>query len=68
MFGDGISFNDLATLLRVIREKNLTLQVKITDGEWQDLSASIVQKMIHTITTGMIKGAEDIKLRLFQKT
>jgi len=65
MFGEGITIYDLMSLLKAIREKNLTLQVKIIDGEWETLSAHIVNKMIKAITLGSISNDSDIRLRLF---
>jgi len=65
MFGEGITIYDLMSLLKAIREKNLTLQVKIIDGEWETLSAPIVNKMIKAITLGSISNDSDIRLRLF---
>jgi hypothetical protein len=68
MFGEGISLLDLMGLLKVIREKNLVLQVKIIDGEWEDLSKSTIDKMVTSITAGTITHTSDIRLRLFAKS
>jgi len=68
MFGEGISFLDLTLLLKAIREKDLVLQVKITDGPWIDLSGSVITEMIQAITLGKITQSSDIRLRLFAKT
>ncbi len=67
MFGDGISLDDLITLLRVIREHHLTLQVKITDKPWEDISPRVITKMVTEISAGVITGGNDIRLRLFTK-
>jgi hypothetical protein len=67
MFGDGISLIDLTVLLKNIREKQLTLQVKITDGPWEDLSSSVISNMIQTVKKGIINDTNDIRLRLFNK-
>lgn len=68
MFGKGISLFDLSSLLTAIRSKDLILQVKITEGEWEDISQSVVKKMVQTITKGEVTSSDDIKLRLFAKT
>ena len=68
MFGDGISFSDLTQLFLAIRSKDLVLQVKIIDGEWEDLSTPTVNIMIRAITSGKITSSNDIKLRLFAKS
>jgi len=65
MFGEGITIYDLMGLLKAIREKNLTLQVKIIDGPWENLSAAILSRMIEAITDGSITQSSDIRLRLF---
>ncbi len=67
MFGEGISLYDLGALLTAIREKNLTLQVKIGERPWTDLSVAIVNQMTSAVTLGLIKGTSDIRLRLFAK-
>jgi hypothetical protein len=67
MFGEGISLLDLTLLLKAIREKNLTLQVKILDGPWEDISKNVVSVMVKTITSGQITTSNDIRLRLFDK-
>lgn len=68
MFGEGISLLDLATLLRVIRDRNLTLQVKIIDHPWENISVAVVTQMTAAVSAGIIKGSDDIRLRLFAKT
>jgi hypothetical protein len=65
MFGDGISLLDLTTLLGQIRAKNLTLQVKVLDGAWVDISGTSIKYMIEVITKGQVTNANDIRLRLF---
>jgi hypothetical protein len=67
MFGEGISLLDLTLLLKAIREKNLTLQVKILDGPWEDISKNVISVMVKTITSGQITTSNDIRLRLFDK-
>lgn len=67
MFGEGVSLVDLTVLLKAIQEKELVLQVKIIDGEWENLSGTVITKMIASITTGKITNSKDIRLRLFKK-
>ncbi len=67
VFGEGISIYDLGTLLRVIREKDLVLQVKITDHPWENLSLPIIVQMTTAISSGAITGTNDIRLRLFSR-
>jgi hypothetical protein len=68
MFGAGISLLDLMGLLNAVKAKDLTLQVKITDSEWQDISKDAIGKMVKSITSGEITKASDIRLRLFKKS
>jgi hypothetical protein len=65
VFGEGISLYDLAALLKVIRIRGLTLQVKITDRPWENLSLAVINQMTTAISSGVIKGSSDIRLRLF---
>lgn len=67
MLGDGISLLDLAALLKAIREKDLLLEVKIGDGQWEGLSKVTIGKMLTAVTSGGITQATDIRLRLFAK-
>ena len=67
MFGEGIGLPQLITLLQAIRNKELTLQVKITDGDWQNISSLVIGEMIVAVNAGTITGTEDIRLRLFKK-
>jgi hypothetical protein len=48
-----------------IKTKDLVLQVKITDGEWEDISKAVISKMITAVTSGKITQTDDIRLRLF---
>lgn len=65
MFGDDISLIDLIALLKGIRDKNLTLQVKIGDEPWKVISKDVVTKMLSTVVSGKISSTNDIRLRLF---
>lgn len=67
MLGEGISITDLMTLLQSIRAKRLTLQVKIIDNDWQNISPLVIKEMIVAVNGGKITKTEDIRLRLFQK-
>jgi len=67
MFGEGISLLDLTSLLKAIRDKNLVLQVKVVDEQWEDISKNVISKMVKMITSGNITQSNDIKLRLFGK-
>jgi hypothetical protein len=67
MFGEGVSLIDLTVLLKAIRDKDLVLQVKIIDGEWENLSGGAITRMIASITMGNITHSKDIRLRLFKK-
>jgi hypothetical protein len=65
MFGEDISLLDLMALLKGIREKNLTLEIKITDGQWKKLSKDVISEMLKEIMSGTITSSNDIRLRLF---
>jgi hypothetical protein len=65
MIGNGISLLDLMELWNSIKTKDLVLQVKITDGEWEDISKAVISKMITAVTSGKITQTDDIRLRLF---
>jgi hypothetical protein len=67
MFGEGISILELTKLFTAVREKDLVLQVKITDGPWKNLSGPVVTEMVQKITTGAITQSADIRMRLFAK-
>jgi len=68
LFGEGITFDELVTLFKAIRERNLTLQIKIGDGPWENLSPVVIMKMTTSISSGTIRESNDIRLRLFAKT
>jgi hypothetical protein len=65
MFGDDISLLDLMALLKGIRDKNLTLQVKIGEEAWEVLSKGIITKMLTTVVSGKVTSTNDIRIRLF---
>lgn len=67
MFGEGVSIVDLMQLLNAIRAKNLVLQAKITDGQWETLNGDTIKAMIIAVTDGLITQSSDIRLRLFAK-
>jgi hypothetical protein len=65
MFGDDISLLDLMALLKGIRDKNLTLQVKIGEEAWEVLSKNTITKMLTTVVSGKVTSTNDIRLKLF---
>ncbi len=67
MFGEGISLPSLIQLLSAIRAKELTLQVKVLDAPWEDISSKTISNMLGAITKGAITNTDDIRLRLFAK-
>lgn len=67
MLGNGIGLAELMQLLNSVREKKLTLQVKVVDNEWEDISKDVVKKMIKAVESNEIIQGNDIKLRLFEK-
>lgn len=64
MLGEGIALPDVLQLFRVVREKNLQLDVKILDNGWEPVTQASVTAMIKAIIEGKIKAADDIRLRL----
>jgi hypothetical protein len=67
MLGEGISMLDLGLLVKAARDKDLVLQVKIMDGNWEDFNAVQLKKMITSITSGNVTSSADIRMRLFAK-
>jgi len=67
MFGEGISLVELIPLLTAIRQKDLILQVKILDGEWENFSGAVIGNMVKAITLETVTQSKDIRLRLFKK-
>ena len=65
MFGEGISLLDLTQLLKAIREKDLVLQVKIIDDEWQDLNKNAIHKILNSIIGNRVNKTNDIRMRLY---
>lgn len=65
MFGEGISLLDLTQLLKAIREKDLVLQVKIIDDEWQDLNKNAIHKILNSIIGNHVNKTNDIRMRLY---
>ena len=65
MFGEGISLLDLTQLLKAIREKDLVLQVKIIDDEWQDLNKNAIHKILNSILGNRVNKTNDIRMRLY---
>lgn len=64
-FGEGISIPDLMQLVQAIKSKELTLQVKVLDGEWKDLNKDQFKNMLQAIVTGKLTNSADIRARLY---
>lgn len=64
-FGEGISIPDLMQLVQAIKQKELTLQIKVLDGEWATLNKEVFRNMLQAITTGKLTNVADIRARLF---
>ncbi len=68
MFGEGISALDLFQLLNAIRGKtSLQLEVKILEEPWELMTPKAIKTMIAAVNGGKIQGAQDIRLRLYEK-
>lgn len=68
MIGNGISILDLTQLAKAVKDKQLTLQIKVLEGEWADLDRDQFRKMVQAITTGEVSSTADIRARLYKKT
>ncbi len=68
MIGDGISVMDLMQLGKAVKDKNLTLQIKVLDGEWKDLNKDQFKTMLEAIMSGQVSTTADIRARLYSKT
>lgn len=65
MIGEGISVLDLMQLGKAVKEKNLTLQIKVLDGEWKDLDKDQFKSMLEAILSGKLTSTADIRARLY---
>lgn len=64
-FGEGISIPDLMQLVQAIKSKELTLQVKVLDGEWKTLDKHVFKDMLQAIMMGQLTNSADIRARLY---
>ena len=67
MFIEGISVLDLMQLGKAVKDKQLTLQIKVLDGEWKDLDKEQFKVMLQSIMNGQVSNTADIRARLYSK-
>jgi len=67
MIGEGISILDLTQLAKAVKDKKLTLQIKVLDGEWANLNKEEFKKMLDAIITGKLSSSADIRARLYSE-
>ncbi|HEX6826575.1 MAG TPA: hypothetical protein VF077_09705 [Nitrospiraceae bacterium] len=65
MIGEGISFMDLMQLGKAVKDKELTLQIKVLDGEWKNLDKQQFGEMLAAIVSGKLTNTSDIRARLY---
>jgi len=65
MIGKDISVLDLMQLGKAVKDKDLTLQIKVLDGEWKDLDKEVFKNMLQAIMTGQLSSTADIRARLY---
>lgn len=65
MIGEGISVLDLMQLGKAVKEKDLTLQIKVLDGEWATLNKFEFKKMLDAVLSGKLSSSADIRARLY---
>jgi len=68
MIGEGISVMDLMQLGKAVKDKKLTLQIKVLEGEWKDLDKDQFKAMLEAIMAGQLSTTADIRARLYSKT
>jgi hypothetical protein len=68
MIVEGISIMDLMQLGKAVKDKKLTLQIKVLDGEWKDLDKDQFKNMLEAIMAGQLTTTADIRARLYSKT
>lgn len=68
MIVEGISIMDLMQLGKAVKDKKLTLQIKVLDGEWKDLDKDQFKTMLEAIMAGQLTTTADIRARLYSKT
>ena len=67
MIGEGISILDLTQLAKAVKDKKLTLQLKVLDGEWANLNKEEFKKMLDAIMSGKLSSSADIRARLYSE-
>lgn len=67
MIGEGISVLDLMALGKAVKDKDLTLQIKVLDGEWADLDKVVFKNMLEAVLSGKLSSTADIRARLYSK-
>jgi hypothetical protein len=65
MIGKDISILDLMQLGKAVKDKELTLQIKVLDGEWKDLDKGQFKSMLEAIMTGKLSSSSNIRARLY---
>lgn len=65
MIGEGISVLDLMQLGKAVKDKKLTLQIKVLEGEWKTLDKDQFKKMLEAIMAGQLSTTADIRARLY---
>ncbi len=65
MIGEGISILDLTQLAKAVKDKKLTLQIKVLEGEWATLDKTEFKKMLDAILSGKLSSTADIRARLY---
>lgn len=65
MIGEGISVLDLMQLGKAVKDKNLTLQIKVLDGEWKNLDKEQFKVMLEAVLGGKLSSTADIRARLY---
>lgn len=65
MIGEGISMLDLMQLGKAVKDKKLTLQIKVLDGEWKNLDKQQFGEMLAAIVEGRLSSTSDIRARLY---
>lgn len=65
MIGEGISMLDLMQLGKAVKDKKLTLQIKVLDGEWKNLDKQQFGEMLAAIVSGSLSNTSDIRARLY---
>jgi len=67
MIGKDISVLDLMQLGKAVKAKELTLQIKVLDGEWKDLDKEQFKTMLDAVMSGKLSSTADIRARLYSK-